>query len=121
MKIRYVAYVVFFISVAIFLYCLVNPVYFVTENSENQDITADSNRLKKDVEFLANSKPARNYLEVASLNRVAQYIKTQFESSCNEVRYQDFTVDGDGYKNVICTFHGQSSEKIVVGAHYDVA
>ena len=118
---RFILYATFFSMVAVFLYCLVNPTFFVEGNSSNSEAKADSVRLRADVEFLANSKPARNHRELAALGESANYIRSQFGPNCDEVEYQDYVVEGDPYQNVVCRFRGTDPEKIVVGAHYDVA
>lgn len=120
-KKRFIAYAIFFLATFVLLYCIVNPVYFVSPNTRHAGIAADSQKLKSHVVFLASLDPARNYRSITSLNRAAAYIKAEFEPYCEEAEYQNFAVDGNEYKNVICRFHGKNPEKVVIGAHYDVA
>lgn len=121
LKKRYIAYAIFFLATAVLLYCIVNPVYFVSTDTKNQSVVVDAQKLKSHVVFLSGLNPARNYRNMKSLNQAAEYIKGQFEPYCEQVEYQNFAVDGSEYKNVVCRFHGKSPDKVVVGAHYDVA
>ena len=81
--------------------------------------------LHSHVEFLSSISPPRNYVNVASLNRVAQYIRKEFEKSGLEVREQEFEVEGQTYRNLITDVGPKDGPKDgpkrwVVGAHYDV-
>jgi len=76
-------------------------------------------RLKKDLAFISQVQPARNYRNINSLNTVAAYIQSQFEAAGGRVEFQEFVADGNTYKNVIASFGPQNGERIVVGAHYD--
>ncbi|MFK7905249.1 MAG: M28 family peptidase, partial [Chitinophagales bacterium] len=76
-------------------------------------------RLKKDLAFISQVQPARNYRNINSLNTVAAYIQSQFEAAGGRVEFQEFVADGNTYKNVITSFGPQNGERIVVGAHYD--
>lgn len=120
-KKRYVAYAAFFLATFVLLYCIVNPVYFVSSNTWHAAVAADSKKLESHVVFLATLDPARNYRNISSLNRAAKYIQEQFQPYCEQVEFQNFAVDGNEYKNVICRFHGKNPDLVVIGAHYDVA
>ena len=78
-------------------------------------------RVYKDVEFLTSIRPYRNYLNVESLNKTADYIYKTFKNFSDEVYFQEFSVGGDLYKNVICSINTHLKERIIIGAHYDVA
>ncbi|MBC7798620.1 MAG: M28 family peptidase [Pyrinomonadaceae bacterium] len=56
-----------------------------------------------------------------SLDKKADYIKSEFEKSGAQISEQTFTVDGKVYRNVIADFGANDKEKIIVGAHYDTA
>ena len=77
-------------------------------------------RLYADVEKLTSVKPPRNYLNLQSLNYIAQYIYDELGKLDCKVNFQHFKVDGRDYKNVIASFGEQKGERIIVGAHYDV-
>lgn len=80
----------------------------------------DKTRLEKDIAFISGIQPARNYRNVASLNTIAAYIKSEFEAVGGRVEVQEFEVDGEVYKNVIASYGRVEGERIIVGAHYDV-
>lgn len=80
---------------------------------------ADKTRLYKDVDFLTSLNPARNYINLNSLNAAADYIYNEFSKLDCRLSYQLYKVDGREYKNVIASF-GNSNERVVAGAHYDV-
>lgn len=78
-------------------------------------------RLYRDVAQLTGIQPARNYRNLEALEEAVRYIKGELEGLDCEVQEQPFKVDGRTYKNVVALFKGSSStERIVVGAHYDV-
>ena len=83
-------------------------------------MNASQENLYRDVEFLTSLRPYRNYQQLESLNRVAQYIRQVFEDLGLAVREQTWTVDGQTYTNVIGVYNESKPEVLVVGAHYDV-
>lgn len=83
-------------------------------------MNASSQNLYRDVDFLTSLRPYRNYEQLDSLNRVAAYIRQVFEDCGLAVREQTWTVDGQTYTNVIGVYHEAATERLVVGAHYDV-
>jgi len=72
------------------------------------------------LKFLTQINPSRNYKNIHSLNKVAHYIKKRFQAIGLEVEFQEFTVDGNTYKNVIATLNPHYTQRIIVGGHYDV-
>lgn len=62
----------------------------------------------------------RNYKNLEALNKTADYIEFVFRKYADTVYTQNFTVNGVGYKNVICSYGTHNDERIIVGAHYDV-
>ncbi|WP_133273910.1 M28 family peptidase [Hymenobacter radiodurans] len=83
-------------------------------------MSANPSRLYADVEFLTSIQPARNYLNLASLNKAADYIKAEFEKLSAQVEEQPFRADGRDYRNIIASFGPPDAERIILGAHYDV-
>ena len=77
-------------------------------------------RLYADVAKLTSVTPPRNYINLQSLNLIAQYIHGEFSKLDCKVSFQNFKVDGREYKNVIASFAEQKGERVIVGAHYDV-
>ncbi|UYZ57545.1 M28 family peptidase [Hymenobacter latericus] len=81
---------------------------------------ANQERLYADVQFLTSLQPARNYRNLTSLNRAAEYIRGEFEKLGCPVEEQAFKADGRQYRNIVATFGPPEAERIIVGAHYDV-
>lgn len=62
----------------------------------------------------------RNFYRVEILNKTAEYIKNEMLKSCDSVYYQTFSVNGKEYKNVIGSIGLKYSNRLIIGAHYDV-
>ncbi len=82
--------------------------------------SADTTLLKNHVQFLSQSTPSRNYTNIVSLNKAADYIENQFRLHSSTIEIQSYDVKGQTYKNVICSFGTENKERIIIGAHYDV-
>lgn len=78
-----------------------------------------TDELKERVKFLSQNAIPRDSEHPENLNQIAGYIKTQLAQYSNSVNYQTYTVGHTEYKNVIAEFGPETSELIVVGAHYD--
>lgn len=72
------------------------------------------------IKYLTQIHPPRNHRNIDSLNNVAEYIKERFTSIGLTVAFQEYTVDGKIYKNVIATINPQHSKRVIFGGHYDV-
>jgi Zn-dependent M28 family amino/carboxypeptidase len=82
-------------------------------------ITGDPTRLEKHVVALSKGFSPRDHSEIQNLDRVAEYIRNEFEQAKGTVTEQPFDVKGRTYRNVIASFGPDSAERIIVGAHYD--
>jgi hypothetical protein len=82
--------------------------------------TANATRLHADVEFLTALQPARNYQNLVSLNKAADYIHAELAKLGVAVEEQRYRVEGHEYRNIIASFGPATAERIIVGAHYDV-
>lgn len=80
---------------------------------------SDSSILKKHVEHIT-AINFRNHLDTTALNKVAEYIESEFRKNSERVSFQPYKLSGKVYKNVICTLGPDSEERIIIGAHYDV-
>lgn len=78
-------------------------------------------RLRNDVTFLAEIDPPRSYINKGSQKKVAEYIANSLKSSLGNASYQNFMAGGESYSNVLAFYGDTSSERIIIGAHYDVA
>jgi len=83
-------------------------------------MTAQTKRLYDDVAFLTTLQPARNYRNLASLEKAVQYIETAFAKAGAAPEIQSWQADGNTYKNVIASYNTHLNRRLVVGAHYDV-
>lgn len=83
-------------------------------------LQADSIRVKSDLMAITKTPKARNYLNVATLDQVADYIKAELEKVCDSVYFQPYTVAGKTYRNVVGCIGSKHTERMIVGAHYDV-
>lgn len=83
--------------------------------------SADSARVVSDFDTITKSGQYRNSENIAELNRVATYIYNELKQVCDTVFYQPYSADGKVYKNVVARVGVDTGEKLIVGAHYDVA
>lgn len=82
---------------------------------------ASKERLYSDVEFLTTIRPFRNYRNMQTLNKVCNYIRSEFEKAGGTAEEQKWMADGHQYKNILTSYNPEKSKRLVVGAHYDVA
>lgn len=82
----------------------------------------NTQNLRGHVSFLTSLSPARNYRNVQSLNKAAAYIYDKLTAlSFDQLEYQEFSVSsGTIYKNVSALMKGSNTNRIIIGAHYDV-
>ena len=83
-------------------------------------MTADAERMYRDVEFLTSVYPPRNHKNLESLEEAASYIEAEFRKLDCVVENQYWEVNGYRYRNVIASFNPESKKRLIVGAHYDV-
>jgi Zn-dependent M28 family amino/carboxypeptidase len=88
-------------------YCSASP------NSDTTQIRTHLTAITKTGQF-------RTYRNLDQLNQTADYIKTIFNQYSDNVSIQEYSVNGQVYKNVICSFGTENEKRIIVGAHYDV-
>lgn len=75
--------------------------------------------LKNRVIFLSQNAIPRNSEHPENLNQAADYIKAEFDQFSSSVYYQTYSVANTEFKNVIAEFGPNTTEAIVIGAHYD--
>ena len=81
---------------------------------------ADTVRIKDDLTRITKTNKSRNFINVGTLNTVAQYIFDELSKTCDTVYFQTYFVNGTTYKNVVGSMGSPKKEKLVIGAHYDV-
>lgn len=86
----------------------------------NQNIEVNDNNLRRHVQKLTQTPLPRNYINIQSINLAADYIDSVFRNYSNNVTSETFIVEGEEYKNIICSFGPKDTPRIVIGAHYDV-
>ena len=84
------------------------------------ELDAKISNLQHTVLFLTEIQPSRTYNNIGSLNKVASYIHKQFSDLGLSVERQEFDVDGTIYSNIIGSIGSENSDRIILGAHYDV-
>jgi hypothetical protein len=107
-----------FILLSTLVMAITNPV--IVKKNKDSGVEVDSERIKNDVVTLCSTKKYRNAQNIESLNEAASYIADEWLKLGVEVDTQAYTVDGNEYKNLICSFGPKDAERIIVGAHYDV-
>lgn len=117
-KLRRLILVVLLLGAIALAFLIINPV-FLPVSPATLNVDADSLRLKEDVEAICNKFGSRDYANLAGLNGVAGYIKTEFEKAGLTVKEQHFKANGNDYKNVIATYGPADAPLLIVGAHYD--
>ncbi len=78
-------------------------------------------RLESHVRMLSETLSPRDHDHPDNLDRVANYIRSEFSRTKASVSEQPFSVAGNQYRNVIARFGPAEGPRIVVGAHYDSA
>lgn len=81
---------------------------------------ANTNRLYQDVEFLTSIYPYRNYKNIESLQKAADYIKAEFNKTGLSVSTQEWEARGNTYENISATYLPEKPQRFIIGAHYDV-
>lgn len=99
--------------ISTFTFLLVTSYCFATTVSDTTIIKSHLTAITKTGKF-------RTYKNIDQLNKTAEYIKTVFSQYSDSIYVQEYTVNGQSYKNVICSFGTENRKRIIVGAHYDV-
>jgi len=111
--------ILYILLVLIFMWILLARPSFIMKGSYQPNIVVSPDSLRKHVKVLSKDLIPRDYLHIENLNKVASYITNQLKLTNNNVYEQKFqAIDGE-YKNIIAEYGPDSSEIIVVGAHYD--
>lgn len=96
---------------------LTQPTPFVRRGPASP--AADPDRLKAHVVKLSRELAPRDSGHVENLDRVAAYIRREFDKTSARVSEQPVTFERKSYRNVIASFGPEGGERFVVGAHYD--
>jgi hypothetical protein len=85
-----------------------------------QVIHSDSTIIWSHLTTLTQTKDKRTHENLQQLNETADYIRSVFRRYSDSVYTQSYIVNGNVYKNIICSFGTSNKKRIIVGAHYDV-
>lgn len=84
------------------------------------EVSIETKELVHVVEFLTGLRPYRNFKNVNSLNKAADFISRQLGQNDLQPSFQPYLVDGKGYKNVVASLGPANADRLIIGAHYDV-
>jgi len=98
-------------------FSITQPLLF--QPQPGQAISVDPARLESEVRELSEQLLPRDQTHPSNLDRAAAYISARLAETGGRLSEQPFTISGNTYRNVICSFGPQSNERIIVGAHYD--
>ncbi len=109
---------------ALFVFLAASVSFYLTQplllNSRPGNQTSVSPaRLESHVRTISEAIFPRDFEETDDLERVASYVREQFEKAHGVVADQAFQVNGKTYRNVVARFGPETGEVIIVGAHYD--
>lgn len=83
--------------------------------------TSDIEKVKESIRKLTKTNQSRNYLNISQLNSISDYLFQELKNNCDTVYFQNYIVEGKVYKNVIGSIGIERKDRLIVGAHYDVA
>lgn len=81
---------------------------------------ADSQNLHQHVDFLTSLRPYRNYKNLESLRKTADYIEDHLTKVGLPTSRQSWEVKGNVYENILASYQPQKAKRFIIGAHYDV-
>nr|WP_227548640.1 M20/M25/M40 family metallo-hydrolase [Acinetobacter sp. ANC 4173] len=94
----------------------------VTQSQANSAISqqADVQNVQVYLQQIIGTGSFRNHQNTAELNRVSAWIKEQMRLFGIPCQFQNYIVNRQNYRNVVCSLNVGAAEKVIVGAHYDV-
>jgi len=87
--------------------------------SYKPDYVVSPIRLAEHTRILSEELIPRNSANPANLMKTAKYIKAVFSESSKNVSLKKYKVNSKNYANVIALYGPESSDTIIIGAHYD--
>jgi hypothetical protein len=96
------------------------PIISLKKIAPSDEIHSDTTLILDHLTTITKNDVYRQYKNVQRLDTVAAYIHRHFSRFADTTYYQEYEFDGQVYRNVICLFNGKSTERIIIGAHYDV-
>lgn len=80
----------------------------------------NTENLYKHVEFLTSIYPYRNYKNLESLRKTADYIEEEMKKTGLQTARQAWKAKGNVYENIIASYQPEKTKRFILGAHYDV-
>lgn len=101
---------------------LMMAISVVTQSQANSAISqqADVQNVQLYLQQIIGTGSFRNHQNIAELNRVSAWIKEQMRLFGIPCQFQNYIVNRQNYRNVVCSLNVGGAEKVIVGAHYDV-
>src|SRR5690554_1402059 len=81
---------------------------------------ANTENLYKHVAFITSIYPYRNYKNIESLQKAANYIEAKIKDVGLPTTRQQWQAKGNEYENIIAFNLPQKTKRFIIGAHYDV-
>ncbi|OFV98746.1 MAG: peptidase M28 [Acidobacteria bacterium RIFCSPLOWO2_02_FULL_61_28] len=102
---------------AVVWFVVTQPV--ISRPDSRNPVAVDAARLETHVRMLSEAFVPRDYKHPEVLDRAATYIRKEFEQASEALSEQPYEMEGKTYRNVIAALGPDTSERIVIGAHYD--
>jgi len=83
-------------------------------------MTANLENLYRHVAFLTSIYPYRNYKNVESLRKTADFIEVEMKKTGLDTTRQAWSVKENVYENIIASYQPNKTKRFILGAHYDV-
>ena len=80
---------------------------------------ADTKNLSFYLNQIIHPQQFRHYQNIEELNRVSEWLKGQMQKFGVPCDYQNYKVNQQNYRNVVCELNVGASKTVIIGAHYD--
>ncbi len=81
---------------------------------------AETENLSVYLNQIISSSKYRNHTQFDELNRVSAWIQGQMQKFGIPCDFQNYMVESNRYRNVVCELNVGAAKNLIVGAHYDV-
>lgn len=104
------------------LWCFFSFMAFMAVSSAHANTVknAEPQNLTVYMEQLLGGGDYRNFKDIQELNRVSAWIREQMRLFGIPCQYQNYKVNDEAYRNVVCSLKGRTADTVIIGAHYDV-
>ena len=98
--------------------CCISSLSFANLSSNRHQ--AETENLSVYLNQIISSSKYRNHTQVEELNRVSAWIQGQMQKFGIPCDFQNYMVESNRYRNVVCELNVGAAKNLIVGAHYDV-